>query len=825
MSVRIHQLSKEVGLENKELIALLQERGYDVSSPSNTIDNISAESLVEEFRQKTEEPAPAIAEDTKNGTEQKPATEEKPAPETPQATPPPPPPVASQPKSPAPPPQPPSRPAGPPPGAMVKTADDLQKEREAREAERRASVRPPQPQARPAPRAPQPPQPRQPGRPPVPGPRGPAGAPPPTRSAGAPPSPRPAGAPPQPNRPASPPPAPRAGGPPPPPPSAAAEAEAPTAPVDPGKPILIKPPIVVRDFATQLGLKPFRLISELMEMNIFASMNQVIEEDVAHELAKRHGFTLEIRHRGEGQSPQPKKQAPAPVDEATLLELRPPVVCILGHVDHGKTTLLDTIRKANVVAGEFGGITQHIGAYQIEFNDHKITFLDTPGHAAFEKMRARGAEVTDIVVLVVAADDGFMPQTDEALKHAQRAGAPVMVAINKTDVPGADIDRVKNQMAQRGIQAEDWGGETIAVGVSALKGEGIDDLLEMILLQNEIMELKANPKGAAEGVIIESQMETGRGPTATVIVQKGTLKTGAALVCGHNTCKVRAMMDERGQTVKSAPPSTPVKIVGWSETPEAGSIFREVKNDREARRLAEEAEIEARQQIAAATTGGPPAAGSLESLMSAIADTKRKTLHVVVKADVAGSLEAVIENLKAIKSDKVDLDVIESGVGPVSKNDVNIASTSEAAVVGFNVKVENGVQGIAKHHGVKIYQNNIIYELIDLVQEAMADLLEPERYENKLGRAEVRAIFPVARGQVAGCMVTDGNILRDRFARVLRGKDLIHEGRVSTLKRFKDDVTEVRAGYECGVRLDDFNDYQEGDQIECFEILERRATL
>lgn len=561
-----------------------------------------------------------------------------------------------------------------------------------------------------------------------------------------------------------------------------------------------------------------------MEMNIFASMNQVIEEDVARSLAERHGFTLEIRHRGEGSQQQSAKKQAAPVDESKLLEPRPPVVCILGHVDHGKTTLLDHIRKANVVAGEFGGITQHIGAYQIEFNDQKLTFLDTPGHSAFEKMRARGADVTDIAVLVVAADDGFMPQTDEALKHIQRAGSPLMVAVNKMDVPGADLDRVKTQMQQRGIPSEDWGGETIAVGVSAIKGENVQELVEMMLLQAEIMELKANPKGPAEGVIIESQMETGRGPTATVIVQKGTLKQGASLVCGHHTCKVRSMLDERGQTVKAAPPSTPVRVLGWSDTPEAGSLFQEVKNDREARRLAEEAEIEARKELATAP-GSSGGAASLESLMNAIAESKQKAFHCVVKADVAGSLEAVVENLEAIHSDKVAIDIVETGVGPISKNDVNIAATSGAVVVGFNVKVENGVQGLAKHHGVKVFQQNIIYELIDIVREAMADLLEPERYENKLGRAEVRAVFPVARGQVAGCMVVEGNVMRDRFARLLRKNEVIHQGRISTLKRFKDDVTDVRAGYECGVRLDDFNDYEEGDQIECFEILERRASL
>lgn len=592
------------------------------------------------------------------------------------------------------------------------------------------------------------------------------------------------------------------------------------------KALQLKPPIVVRDFAVQLGLKPFRLISEMMEIGIFASMNQVIEEEVAAKLARRHGYRLELRHRGD--SAGGRQQLPAKtseevaIDEEKLLESRPPVVTILGHVDHGKTTLLDFIRKTKVVAGEFGGITQHIGAYQIEYKGQKITFLDTPGHSAFERMRERGAEVTDIAVLVVAADDGFMPQTDEALKHIRKAGVPVIVAINKIDLPGADLNRVKSMMQQRNLAPEDLGGEIITVPVSALKGENVNDLLDMILLQAEVMELKANPTAEAEGVVIESQMEQGRGPVGTVLVKRGTLKPGDAIVCGTAHAKVRALMDERAQRVKSAPPSTAVRILGWSEAPEVGAKFHTVKNEREAKRLAEEAEHERKLQTAADTPGQP---ASLESLMNAIAQNQQKTFRVVVKADVAGSAEAVVSCLEQIKTDKVRLEVIEYDVGPISRNDVALAAASEATILGFNVRQETGVAGQAKHDNVRIMQYNIIYELIDAAREAMAELLDPELRENKLGRAEVRQVFSIARGAVAGCMVVEGNVHRDRFARLLRKNETVHEGRISQLKRFKEDATEVRAGYECGMRIDNFNDYCEGDIIECFEIEKVQPSL
>ncbi len=595
--------------------------------------------------------------------------------------------------------------------------------------------------------------------------------------------------------------------------------------------IHLKPPIIVRDFATALSMKPFKLISELMEMGIFASMNQAIEEPVAIKIAEKHGFMLEIKHRGEAaqqtqQTAKEKakdKEKAAAEAEAQNLAPRPPVVCILGHVDHGKTSLLDAIRKADVAAGEAGGITQHIGAYQIEHDGKKITFLDTPGHAAFTKMRARGADVTDIAVLVVAADDGFMPQTDEALKHAQNAGVTLMVAVNKMDVKGANIERVKQQMQERNIAPEDWGGETVTVPVSAIKGTGISDLLDMILLQADVLELKANAKTEASGIIIESQIEVGRGPLATVIVQRGTLKVGDSIVCGPHWAKVRAMFDDSGKNLKEAPPATPVRVIGWSGAPDSGSEFKSAKNAREAENLAEEAEHLIRKTTG--TADAAPKEVSVESLFANIAATQAKVLKLIVKTDVFGSTEAVRNVLENIKSNKVSLEIVSVEVGLVSKTDILMASAAGAVVVGFNTKLENGVTAVAKHHGVRIETYGIIYELADKVRDMMADLLDPDLKETKTGAAEVRATFPLAKGFVAGCLVTEGKITRNASARLRRKREIVFEGKVGTLKRFKDDANEVRAGIECGIKLGDFNGYEIGDVIECYEIQKVRASL
>jgi translation initiation factor IF-2 len=612
-------------------------------------------------------------------------------------------------------------------------------------------------------------------------------------------------------------------------PPAAPAAVAPVAPGAPGelKLIHLKPPIVVRDFAVALGLKPFKLISELNQLVGFASMNSNIDEAVAQKVAEKYGFFLEIKHRGDPavQQAQKDKKEKKPVDEdeTKFLVPRPPVICILGHVDHGKTSLLDAIRKANVAAGEAGGITQHIGAYQIEFNGRKITFLDTPGHAAFSKMRARGANVTDIAVLVVAADDGFMPQTDEALKHAQDAKVTLLVAINKIDVKGANIEQVKAQMQQRNIPPVDWGGEVEVIPVSALKGTGINDLLEMIQLQADVLELKANPKAEASGIIIESEIDFGRGPLATVIVQRGTLRVGDAIVCGPNYAKVRAMFDDKGEGVKEAPPGTPVRVIGWSGTPDSGAAFRAVKNSREAEKIAEEEQFRLKQVVT--TAAATPKEVSVEQLFANIAATQAKVLKLIIKTDVFGSAEAIRSVLEGIKSAKVSLEIVGIEVGIVTKNDVLMASAAGSVIVGFHTKLENGVTSLAKHHGVRVETYEIIYELGDKVREMMADLLDPDLKETKTGAAEVRQVFPLAKGFVAGCLVTEGKISRNASARLRRGREIVHEGKIQTLKRFKDDANEVRAGLECGIKLDDFNGYQAGDIIECFEVQKVRAAL
>jgi translation initiation factor IF-2 len=794
MSVRIHQLSKDIGMENKELIALLKSRGYEVKSASSTVDNISADALREEFAAQAPQAQPVEAETTTGA------------------------PVA--PKMPE--------------GAFVKSAADIEREHQeksdAEEAEK-------------ATKAPKLVDPAPATSPPASPPSLPAGgqtkpssaqiASTPISTATPPkaPSPTPATVTP-PAGPPRPPAAPKAV-------DADEEApvaesaedlEAPATEAGALKKIHVKPPIVVRDFAGEIGLKPFKLISELMEMGIFASMNQTIEESVAVQVAGRHGCELEIHHRGEqaekGAS-KPKVEKPD-VDDPKFLKPRPPVVCILGHVDHGKTTLLDTIRNANVVKGEAGGITQHIGAYQIDHKGQKISFIDTPGHAAFSMMRERGANVTDVSILVIAADDAFKPQTEEALKFAKEANNAIIVAINKIDSKGANIDRVKQQMQEKGIAPEDWGGETIAVEVSALKGTNIDNLLDMILLQVELLELQANPTCPASGTIIESQIEMGRGASATVIVERGTLKKGDALLCGEVYCRVKTMTDADGKQLKDAPPATPVKVTGWSDVPASGTKFSTEKNEKVAKRCAEE-NMQVRKLHEAAKTQQKNTEGgatTVEDLFAAIENQQKKCLRVIVKSDVHGSTEALVQSLKAIESDKVELDVISKAVGHITKNDITLASAGGAMVVGFNVKLDNGVQSLAKHHDIRIVQHAIIYELIDQVEEAMTDMLDAEYTEKKTGAAEVRQIFSVGKTRnVAGCMVTEGVIQRNCIARLMRGGELIHESKIDTLKRFKDDVKEVRAGYECGINVAGYDDYQEGDTIECFAVEEQRASL
>src|SRR5437667_95795 len=503
-----------------------------------------------------------------------------------------------------------------------------------------------------------------------------------------------------------------------------------------------------------------------------------------------------------------------PVEEE--LKPRAPIITFMGHVDHGKTSLMDAIRKTRVAAGEAGGITQHIGAYRVEYKGEPITFLDTPGHAAFTAMRARGASVTDIVVLVVAADDGLMPQTIEAINHAKAAPhVKIMVAINKIDLASANIDRVKKQLQERELTPEDWGGETITVPVSATRGTNIDQLLEMMTLQAEVMELKASPTAKPRGTVIEAQIEAGRGPTATVIVQMGTLRIGDAFICGDYSGKVKSLIDDHGNSVKEAGPSMPVKVLGFTGLPNAGDELLVMDSEREAQQVSEE-RLESKRAGKLAT----PQRATLETLLEA-ADGK-KILRIVLKTDVQGSLEALTSALNQIESKKVDLEIIHAGAGPISENDILLASASNAVVVGFNVKVENMAVTAAKHEGVQVKLYSIIYELLDQIKEAMAGLLDPEHRESVIGHAEVKQIFQLSRGIVAGCLVTDGRIARTARARVLRRRQPVYDGGLATLRRFQDDVKEVRSGLECGIKLGDFSEYQVGDIIECY-VLEQIA--
>jgi translation initiation factor IF-2 len=606
-------------------------------------------------------------------------------------------------------------------------------------------------------------------------------------------------------------------------------ASRPSAPVEPkfvppttGELICLKPPVIVRDLAEQLKRKPFQLIADLMDFGVFATVNQAIEETVAQRLCAKYGFRFEVekRERGGGVVHAPLKKVELDVDDKLEdLQPRAPVVTIMGHVDHGKTTLLDVIRKANVAGGEAGGITQHIGAYTITIPHperpkeiHQITFLDTPGHAAFSSMRARGANVTDIVILVVAANDGVMPQTLEALSHAQAAKVPIIVAVNKSDHPNANPMKVRQQLQDRGLVCEEWGGETIFQDVSALTKQGVDKLLELILLQAEIMELKANPNRRAKGNVIESGLEPG-GPTATVLVRKGTLRVGDTVISGEFYGKVRALINEEGNRLKEAGPSVAVKLLGLDGVPEAGVEFSSVENEKNARSLAEQRRMESRSMD---KERRPKI--TLENLFDTLATDSTKSLKAVVKADTQGSVEAIVEALKKIDASKVSLEIIHSAVGTITESDVLLASASKAIILGFHTRIDNGVSDVAKREGVQIKLYAIIYELIDHVKEAMAGLLDPLIREVVIGAAEVRKIFALSKGgNVAGCVVGSGRIVKGKM-RVMRRKGLIFEGVSLSLRRFQDEVNEVRAGMECGIRLDGFDDFQAGDSIECYML-------
>lgn len=574
--------------------------------------------------------------------------------------------------------------------------------------------------------------------------------------------------------------------------------------------------ISVADLAKQLGVKGSDIIKKLMDMGTMATLNQQIDQDSATLIASEHKYEVEKV------GPTVESLIPEIETKPQDLKSRPPVVTVMGHVDHGKTSLLDAIRKTNVIAGEAGGITQHIGAYTVALSNKKmITFLDTPGHEAFTAMRARGAQVTDIVVLVVAADDGIMPQTVEAIHHAKAAGVPVIVAINKIDKPDANPDRVKKQLTEHELVSEDWGGTTITALIAAKKGEGVSELLEMILLQAEMLELKANPNGPAQGVIIESKLDRGRGAVATVLIKQGTLKTGDAVVSGLSLGRARGLFDDSGKKLNQAGPSTAVEIIGLDSVPVVGGTLNAVKDEKRAREI-----VEIRKRVLASQEIKKTAKVSLEELYQQVSEGEVAELKLVIKGDVAGSVEALREALSKIKSDKVKIVDIHSGVGAVTESDVNLASASNAMIIAFHVRPEAKAVTLAESVGVEIKTYRIIYEAVDDIRNAMEGLLSPEIKEVVVGKAEVRNIFSTPKvGTIAGCAVTQGKIVRSGKVRLLRDNVVVWEGNIGSLRRFKDDVREVKENYECGLGLEGYGDVKPGDIIECYILEESKATL
>ncbi|WP_461370781.1 translation initiation factor IF-2 [Candidatus Darwinibacter acetoxidans] len=572
--------------------------------------------------------------------------------------------------------------------------------------------------------------------------------------------------------------------------------------------------VAVGELAQKIGVSGTEVIKQLMKIGVMASLAQSVDFDIAAIVASQFGVEAEPERDLAEEVFAPASQDP---DRAVP---RPPVVTIMGHVDHGKTTLLDSIRKTKVTATEAGGITQHIGAYQIVYNDKPITFLDTPGHEAFTAIRARGARVTDVAILVVAANDGVMPQTVEAINHAKAAGVPIIVAINKTDLPAANPDRVKQELTEHGLVVEEWGGDTIAVNISALHGEGIEDLLEMILLVAEMEDVKADPDCPARGTVIDAKLDKGRGPVATVLISQGTLRVGDDFVVGNYCGRVRALINDQGENIKEATPSMPVEVLGISDVPQAGDQFVVVKDEQTARQVASIQQQKQRDRDLSKSSRV-----TLDDLFQRIQEGDVKELNLVIKADVQGSAEAVRSSLEKLSTDEVRVNVIHQGVGAISESDVLLATASDAVIIGFNVRPEPNARKAAERDGVDIRVYRIIYNLLDDVKAAMAGLLDPEFKEQILGRAEVRQTFRVPGSVVAGCYVLDGKITRSAEVRVLRDNVIIHEGKISSLRRFKDDVREVAHGYECGIGVERFNDIKEGDVIEAFTMVRVERSL
>jgi len=570
------------------------------------------------------------------------------------------------------------------------------------------------------------------------------------------------------------------------------------------KTVMLPRALTVRQLADLLGVSPIGLIKQLMRQGVMAGLNQVIDYEAAAGAARAYGYEPQLK--------LPERETaerPLPGEGAVAQKPRPPVITILGHVDHGKTSLLDYIRKSNIAASEPGAITQHIGAYQVEFQGQKLTFIDTPGHEAFTALRARGAKVTDIAVLVVAADDGVMPQTIEAINHARAADVPLVVAINKIDKANADPEKAKRQLAENGVVVEEWGGDVVCVAISAKTGQGIPDLLETLLLVAEMAELKANPEAPARGVVIESRLAPNRGPLATVIVQDGTLRVGDVVVVG-DACwgKVRAMFDENGKRLREAGPSTPVELLGLSSIPQAGDPFNTVHSEKEAKALVEKRLRE--QELLRTRTA------TLSGVSAQIRTGGAKGLSLILKADAQGSVEAIRDSLEQLEAGDAGVKIIHAGIGGITENDVMLALASQAVIIGFNTRVEPGAKKMAEQEGVEIRRYRVIYELLDDVQKALSGLLEPTYVEVVEGRAEVRAVFPIRGGKVAGVYVLEGKAARVAQARVVRRGEVICDSAVSSLKRFKDNVSEVPAGSECGVGLEGFSEFELGDLIEFY---------
>ena len=575
--------------------------------------------------------------------------------------------------------------------------------------------------------------------------------------------------------------------------------------------------ITVQELANRMAERSVDVIKLLMQQGQMATINDVLDADTAELIATELGHTVKRVSEADVETGLFDDQSE---DDPDSLQPRPPVVTIMGHVDHGKTSLLDAIRHANVATGEAGGITQHIGAYQVVQDGQKITFLDTPGHEAFTAMRARGAQATDIAVLVVAADDAVMPQTIESIKHAKAAGVPIIVAINKIDRPDANIQKVRTDLLQHEVFVESMGGETLEVEVSAKTGVGLDKLLEAIVLQSEILELKANPDGRAEGSVIEAKLDKGRGAVATVLVQRGTLNVGDIVVAGTEWARVRALIDDKGDQVKAAGPSTPVEVLGFTGVPDAGDRFSVVENEARAREITEYRQRAVRERSA---VGGMT---SLEQMMSQLKDSGMSKFPLVIKSDVQGSAEAINASLDKLGTDEVSAQILMSGVGGITESDITLASASKAVVIGFNVRANRQARDLAEREGIEIRYYNVIYDLVDDVKGVMSGMLAPERRETFIGNAEILEVFNITKvGKVAGCRITEGMVERGAGVRLIRDNVVVHEGKLSTLKRFKDEVKEVQMGQECGMAFENYQDMRKGDVIECYRVETVTRTL